>query len=194
MSFGSRLTHTVSIVRKADAHTLDDYGQPITSDEVIDTVKAAIQPRRENEQGAVSQAGAATADHVIFLFPTSLRCEHGLVTDVEISAALVRENDDAYLGFTIRDVSRRQGADARAPRELPRSAGQLSELVGRVPMKDIVGETTDLIEQLCIEAALDLTRDNRAAAAEMLGMSRQSLYVKLRRYGLGEVAAEGERT
>jgi len=128
------------------------------------------------------------------LFPTSLRCEHGLVTDVEISAALVRENDDAYLGFTIRDVSRRQGADARAPRELPRSAGQLSELVGRVPMKDIVGETTDLIEQLCIEAALDLTRDNRAAAAEMLGMSRQSLYVKLRRYGLGEVAAEGERT
>ena len=52
-------------------------------------------------------------------------------------------------------------------------------------MKDIVGETTDLIEQLCIEAALELTRDNRAAAAEMLGMSRQSLYVKLRRYGLG---------
>lgn len=127
------------------------------------------------------------------LFPTSLRCEHGLVTDVEISATLVRDNEDAYLGFTIRDVSRRQGSDTRVTRELPRSASQLSELVGRVPMKDIVGETTDLIEQLCIEAALDLTRDNRAAAAEMLGMSRQSLYVKLRRYGLGELAAEGEK-
>ncbi|RYZ11833.1 MAG: transcriptional regulator PpsR [Comamonadaceae bacterium] len=127
------------------------------------------------------------------LFPTSLRCEHGLVTDVEISAALVREGDDSFLGFTIRDVSRRQSADARSTRELPRSAGQLSELVGRVPMKDIVGETTDLIEQLCIEAALELTRDNRAAAAEMLGMSRQSLYVKLRRYGLGEPTAESEK-
>ena len=57
-------------------------------------------------------------------------------------------------------------------------------------MKDIVGETTDLIEQLCIEAALELTRNNRAAAAEMLGLSRQSLYVKLRRYGLGEPAVE----
>ncbi|MBU1360291.1 MAG: transcriptional regulator PpsR [Gammaproteobacteria bacterium] len=124
------------------------------------------------------------------LFPTSLRCEHGLVTDVEISAALARDGDEAYLGFTIRDVSRRQGSDTRAAKELPRSAGQLSELVGRVPMKDIVGETTDLIEQLCIEAALDLTRDNRAAAAEMLGVSRQSLYVKLRRYGLGELATE----
>jgi len=127
------------------------------------------------------------------LFPTSLRCEHGLVTDVEISAVLVRDNDNAYLGFTIRDVSRRQNADMRAVKELPRSASQLSELVGRVPMKDIVGETTDLIEQLCIEAALDLTRDNRAAAAEMLGMSRQSLYVKLRRYGLGELATESEK-
>ncbi|RZI93340.1 MAG: transcriptional regulator PpsR [Variovorax sp.] len=128
------------------------------------------------------------------LFPTSLRCEHGLVTDVEISATLVRDSgDDTYLGFTIRDVSRRQGAAMRTTKELPRSAGQLSELVGRVPMKDIVGETTDMIEQLCIEAALELTRDNRAAAAEMLGMSRQSLYVKLRRYGLGELADESEK-
>ncbi|MFM9927332.1 transcriptional regulator PpsR [Variovorax sp. H27-G14] len=127
------------------------------------------------------------------LFPTSLRCEHGLVSNVEISATLVRDSDEAYLGFTIRDVSRRQGGDVRVVKELPHSAGQMSELVGRMPMKDIVGETTDLIEQLCIEAALDLTRDNRAAAAELLGVSRQSLYVKLRRYGLGEAVAESEK-
>ena len=36
-------------------------------------------------------------------------------------------------------------------------------------------------------AALELTRDNRASAAEILGLSRQSLYVKLRRYGLGDL-------
>jgi DNA-binding NtrC family response regulator len=59
-----------------------------------------------------------------------------------------------------------------------------------VPLKDIVGETAELIEKLCIEAALELTRDNRASAAEMLGLSRQSLYVKLRQYGLGDL---GER-
>ncbi len=127
------------------------------------------------------------------LFPTTVRSDQGTPSDVEISATMVTESEQSFLGFTIRDVSRRLAHDARAAKELPRSVGQLSELVGRVPMKDIVGETTDLIEQLCIEAALDLTRDNRAAAAEMLGLSRQSLYVKLRRYGLSDPVAEGEK-
>jgi DNA-binding NtrC family response regulator len=40
---------------------------------------------------------------------------------------------------------------------------------------------------MCIAAALELTGDNRASAAEMLGLSRQSFYVKLRRHGLGEL-------
>jgi len=129
----------------------------------------------------------------IRLFPTHLRDDHGAVTDIEVSATQAQEGGDTFLGFTIRDISRRPTTQARGDKELPRSASQLAELVGRVPMKDIVGETTDLIEQLCIEAALDLTRDNRAAAAEMLGLSRQSLYVKLRRYGLSEPVAEGEK-
>ena len=127
------------------------------------------------------------------LFPTTLRSDQGVPNDVEISAAMVSDDEQSCLGFTIRDVSRRLTNDARAAKELPRTVGQLSELVGRVPMKDIVGETTDLIEQLCIEAALELTRDNRAAAAEMLGLSRQSLYVKLRRYGLRDPTSEGEK-
>jgi len=63
---------------------------------------------------------------------------------------------------------------------------QLTELIGRVPLKEVVRETSDVIERLCIEAALELTGDNRASAAEMLGLSRQSLYVKLRRYGIDD--------
>ena len=133
------------------------------------------------------------------LFATTLRGEYGAVTDVEISATMVPHGDRPFLGFTIRDVGRRlASSESRGAKELPRSVGQLTELVGRVPLKDIVGETTDLIEQLCIEAALELTRDNRASAAEMLGLSRQSLYVKLRRYGLGDLGggatADAEKT
>ena len=66
---------------------------------------------------------------------------------------------------------------------------QLTELVGRVSLKELVRESTDLVEKLCIEAALELTRDNRASAAEMLGLSRQSLYVKLRRFNIGDLTA-----
>ena len=75
-------------------------------------------------------------------------------------------------------------------KDMQRSPGQMTELVGRVPLRDIVRETTDLIEELCIEAALELTGDNRAAAAEMLGLSRQSLYVKLRRFGVGDALSD----
>lgn len=126
------------------------------------------------------------------LFATTLRGEYGAVSDVEISATMVPHGERPFLGFTIRDIGRRLTGDTRSKRELPRSVGQLTELVGRVPLKDIVGETSDLIEQLCIEAALELTHDNRASAAEMLGLSRQSLYVKLRRYGVGDLPADVE--
>jgi transcriptional regulator PpsR len=127
------------------------------------------------------------------LFATTLRGEYGAVSDVEISATMAPHGERSSLGFTIRDVGRRLTGEARGKKELPRSVGQLTELVGRVPLKDIVGETTDMIEQLCIEAALELTHDNRASAAEMLGLSRQSLYVKLRRYGVGDLPADAEK-
>lgn len=121
------------------------------------------------------------------LFATRIKGNYGSMADVEISAVSVSSGEDPCMGFVIRDVGRRLPADARAQKELPRSAGQMTELVGRVPLRDIVRETTDLIERLCIEAALELTSDNRASAAEMLGLSRQSLYVKLRRFGLGDL-------
>ena len=122
------------------------------------------------------------------LFATTLRGEQGTTAEVEISAAALKDSDPPCFGFVIRDVGRRLPGDAAAGRAMPRSVEQLTELVGRVPLKELVREATDLIERLAIEAALELTRDNRASAAEMLGLSRQSLYVKLRRYGLGGLA------
>jgi transcriptional regulator PpsR len=125
------------------------------------------------------------------LFATSLRGEFGSVVDVEICAARADEADGPLFGFLIRNVESRAGP--RREGALPRSVEQLTELVGRVPLKDLVRETTDVIERLCIEAALELTGDNRASAAEMLGLSRQSLYVKLRRYGMGDLdGGDGE--
>ncbi|NDH53507.1 MAG: transcriptional regulator PpsR [Betaproteobacteria bacterium] len=129
---------------------------------------------------------------VLRLFATRIKGEYGAVTDVEISAVAVTSGERHCLGFTIRDIGLRLSGVSKAVKELPRSNGEMTELVGRVPLKAIVRETTDLIEQLCIEAALTLTGDNRASAAEMLGLSRQSLYVKLRRFGIGDAAAESD--
>ena len=117
-------------------------------------------------------------------FATRLRGELGGSAEVEISATRLGAQDEPAFGFALR---RRRTAEGRSARALTRSVEQLTELVGRVSLKELVRETTDVIERLCIEAALELTRDNRASAAEMLGLSRQSLYVKLRRYGLGDL-------
>lgn len=129
----------------------------------------------------------------IKLFATAIRGEYGATADVEVSAvSLADSNDKPGFGFAIRNIEKRLSAAATSPRELPRSVAQLTELIGRVPLRDLVRETTDVIEKLSIEAALELTGDNRASAAEMLGLSRQSLYVKLRRFGLAEHAEEDE--
>ena len=123
-------------------------------------------------------------------FTTRLRGERGGGEDVELSAVAVLEGEQPCLGFMLRAVGGRAATQSQQPsQELPRSVEQLTELVGRIPLREIVRESTDVIERLCIEAALQLTGNNRASAAEMLGVSRQSLYVKLRRYGLVDTAS-----
>jgi transcriptional regulator PpsR len=131
---------------------------------------------------------ARLRDHgSVRLFATTLRGANGTTVEVELSGAALRDSEPACFGFTVRDVGSRLGAVQRTAPPLSRSVEQLTELVGRVPLKGIVRETSDIIERLCIDAALELTNDNRASAAQMLGLSRQSLYVKLRRYGLGDL-------
>jgi transcriptional regulator PpsR len=125
-------------------------------------------------------------------FSTVLRGEYGANEEVEISAVSVLTGEHPCYGFTIRNVGGRDPIKPPRPRELPRSVEQLTQLVGRVTLKELVRETTDVIERLCIEAALELTGDNRASAAEMLGLSRQSLYSKLRRFGLGDLDQDDE--
>jgi transcriptional regulator PpsR len=126
------------------------------------------------------------------LFSTELRGALGLVTDVEIAASALdgagapAGPGKAAFAFAVRDVGRRLAPNEQAlPTKVPASVAQLTELVGRVPLKQIVAETSDLIERLSIETALTMTKDNRAMAAQLLGLSRQSLYVKLRRFGMG---------
>ncbi|MEX1251800.1 MAG: transcriptional regulator PpsR [Hyphomonas sp.] len=117
-------------------------------------------------------------------FATVLRDRFNTEEQVEVSAVSTGAGRLTYYAFSVRIVSRRLPSGPPPGEELPRSVDHLTNLVGRMPLKDIVRDSTSLIERLCIEAALKLTDDNRASAAEILGLSRQGLYSKLKRFGI----------
>lgn len=124
------------------------------------------------------------------IYSTRLEGAYGSQLSVEISATRLGGSGNAAFAFVIRDTSRmevvREPVSAM-PGGAPMSdeaMRNVMDLVGSAPLKDIVSATTDVVEKMCIETAVELTDNNRVAAAEMLGLSRQSLYVKLRKYGL----------
>jgi transcriptional regulator PpsR len=125
------------------------------------------------------------------LYATRLESAYGTQLSVEISATHLSQGADSGFAFVIRDTSRMEVIREPAA-TVPGPSSPVSDdamrnvmdLVGSAPLKDIVSATTDVVEKMCIETAVELTDNNRVAAAEMLGLSRQSLYVKLRKYGL----------
>jgi transcriptional regulator PpsR len=126
---------------------------------------------------------------VVRMFSTVVHSELGTETEVEISAAGDGEKDSPNIAAVLRDVSRRlqasTGNDA-----LRAALGSISEQVGKTPLRKLVRTAVSVVEQHYVKAALDLADGNRTAAAEILGLSRQSLYAKLNRYGLeGDVDA-----
>lgn len=121
------------------------------------------------------------------LLPATLTGSLGTETEVEVSGAAIRgrSEDQRMMGFVIRDIGRRMLASGEAA-ALRAALGALANDVGRVPLPAMVRSTAALVERACIERALRLAGNNRTAAADALGLSRQSLYAKLERYGLSE--------
>jgi transcriptional regulator PpsR len=117
-------------------------------------------------------------------FAATLNGAHGNLVEVEMSVVALR-GSTAGFGFVLRPASAAVSPRDRPAGDLAQTAEGLVELVGRVPLKDLVRDTTDVIERMCIEAALRLTGNNRAAAARALGLSRQAFYLKLDRFGIG---------
>ncbi|WP_187428119.1 hypothetical protein ROLI_002450 [Roseobacter fucihabitans] len=121
------------------------------------------------------------------VYSTKLINDLGARLTVEISATHLDAADTSVIGCVIRDVSRVEAARPQSETQnqmTPESARNVMDLVGSASLKDIVAETTDVVEKMCIQTAVELTNNNRVAAAEMLGLSRQSLYVKLRKFSL----------
>lgn len=117
-------------------------------------------------------------------YATKLTAEYGSPRAVDISATKIVAGQQTIFAFVLRDANRPEITQARPHPASDESMRSVVELVGSATLKDIVAETTNVVEKMCIETAVELTMNNRVAAAEMLGLSRQSLYVKLRKFDL----------
>lgn len=118
------------------------------------------------------------------MYSTKLLSKHGSEQAVEISATHLDDHPKPQFAFVLRDASRSELMREPRAGDRDEQMANVVELVGSSPLKEIVAATTDVIERMCIQTAVELTGNNRVAAAEMLGLSRQSLYVKLRKYDL----------
>ncbi len=118
------------------------------------------------------------------LYATRLISEHGFERAVEISTTQMTVEDRTIFGMIIRESRRTETSTASKKQITDVDMQSVIELIGGQSLKDIVARTTDVVEKMCIETAVEMTSNNRVAAAEMLGLSRQSLYVKLRKYDL----------
>jgi transcriptional regulator PpsR len=117
------------------------------------------------------------------MYATKLKTDFDAMVAAEISATWLDDRLTPVLALVIRNASSAAARRGEAGAQDADMRGVM-ELVGSSTLKDIVAETTNVIEKICIETAIELTRNNRVAAAEMLGLSRQSLYVKLRKYDM----------
>ena len=123
-------------------------------------------------------------------FATVLVGSFGGTIEIDIDAVHLTHSDEECFGFFVRTADRDRRTKALGIQDRAGLAERMTEVVGRVSLKDIVRDTTDVIERLCIETALGMTENNRAAASDMLGISRQSLYAKLARYDIGGDASD----
>jgi transcriptional regulator PpsR len=125
------------------------------------------------------------------LFTTTVRGELGTDTEIEISAAQNDNEERKHIGVLLRNVARRLPVHGEG--DLLRTAlGSASEQIGKSSLRKLVKNAVSIVEQHYVKQALELAKGNRTATAELLGLSRQSLYAKLNLYGLDDKGPDSE--
>ncbi|RBP11320.1 transcriptional regulator PpsR [Roseiarcus fermentans] len=112
---------------------------------------------------------------------TTLESDLGLRSEVEISAVGDRIDRPRFFGLIVRDaMSRPKGREGEFVSLAPGPAGFATSL------ETAVRSSVEAVERQRLVDALAQCAGNRTAAARSLGISRQSLYTKLKKYGLDQ--------
>jgi transcriptional regulator PpsR len=131
--------------------------------------------------------------NLVRLLATTVQGELGTETDVEISASGYQTGNDRRIVLVMRNVERRLSSSPESD-SLRNALASMTETVGKTPLRKLVKSTVEVVEQYYVRAALQLADGNRTTAAEILGLSRQSLYAKLDRYNLNDKDFDSEET
>ena len=118
---------------------------------------------------------------MVRLLSTTVQGELGTETEIEISASGYQHGGDNRIVLVLRNVARRLSPSPESD-SLRTALASMNETVGKTPLRKLVKSTVEVVEQHYVRAALQLAEGNRTTAAEILGLSRQSLYAKLDRY------------
>jgi transcriptional regulator PpsR len=110
----------------------------------------------------------------------------GSLTDVEVSAVGDRASQARHFGIILKDITSRQPQELRPTVDnVTKPKGDLS--LPQASLEEIVKASVEEIERRCISEALEKSSGNRTQAAKYLGVSRQSLHMKLNKYRLDQI-------
>ena len=102
----------------------------------------------------------------------------GATTDVEVSAVGDKPEDFEVVGLLLNQVAGpAENLRARSTEEADTALPSTE-----TPLDQMVRSSTEALERRTILAALERFQGNRTSAAKYLGLSRQSLHAKLRKY------------
>lgn len=128
-----------------------------------------------------------------------LRIGHGAAdamgqaaVEVEVSATLIDEADQECIGFTLRRHVSRPEALPPAVNSLAAAIEALSAQLGRVSLPELMHEATHLAERHLIQQALLQSGGQAGSAAQWLGLTPESLVLRLQRHGLPFEQGYGE--
>lgn len=115
-------------------------------------------------------------------FRTRIDGELGQSTPVEISGVGDAPEQPNFFALLIRDVG--HASKGEVPEKMERHLS--IEAFHNHTLEAIVRMSTEMIERDAIIRALESVSGNRTAASRRLGLSRQSLHAKLKKYGLDQ--------
>jgi DNA-binding NtrC family response regulator len=123
----------------------------------------------------------ATRSSKMRSYTTKVAGEYGSPRPLDVSITALDSSGQNVFTFVMRETICTEPSRSKTSDD---GIKAVVELVGSATLRQIVAETTEVVERLCIETAEELTQNNCVAAAEILSLSRQSLYVKLRKFDL----------